>query len=325
MKFKVWSKDQWRFDIIDDHLSSESFSFSVLTNVLIQIQGTEIIIFHSDKEIENIYPHLTFKTETIEITGEREQFLESAVLIHAAYNDIYFHWIYDILPQLKVIDNLPDDKIIISRPTQKFQIESLQLLCNIKNVTWSSKLYRVKVLTLPLPTTKHLMPFNFVFEFYTEKFRPKVKTRIKNKIYITRGRKFKRAVLNEKALINVLKAEGFSIYNLEDHSFTTQVDIFRNAGVILSAHGSGLANIVFCDPGTLILEIYGPGCGERCFARISNYLRLNYRALEINVFGYQSFIHRIYYTLLPNKNRFDFRVNLNVFKENISKYLAKDI
>ena len=43
---------------------------------------------------------------------------------------------------------------------------------------------------------------------------------------------------------------------LEGLSVAQQASLFNEASVILSPHGAGLSNIVFCEPSTTIIELY---------------------------------------------------------------------
>ena len=321
IEIKVWIGEKFRVDLIEDYSSNENFSYSVLNNITIEVNKNSIIIYTDDNNLAKIYPHFKFK-ETTEIKLTEKKTIKEAVIIHALYKDVYFHWIYDIIPQLKVLESNSSLKILMCPLKNSFQLESFKLLCNLKDVYTKSSFYEIDKLYLPSQTTKLLMPCNFVFEFLTANLIKSKANKEKNKIYITRDRKYKRSILNEKELIHILEAKGYLIYNLEHISFSQQVEIFRNSNVIISAHGSGLTNIVFCEPCTTILEIYGPGCGERCFARISNHLMLNYRALEMSEISYQSFLHRLYYMLFPNLNRFDFRLDINKIDRNLTNYLS---
>jgi hypothetical protein len=321
MEVKVWVDEKFRKDLIEEYNFNQHFSYRIFNNVIVEVDEKEIIIYSNDNTLAKLYPHFKFK-ETTEIKLKEQNTIKEAVLIHASFKDVYFHWIYDIIPQLKVLESNSNLKIIMCPLKNSFQLESFKLFCNIKDVYTKSSFYEIDKLYLPSQTTNLLMPCNFVFEFLTANLIKTKTNKIKNKIYITRDKKYKRSILNEKELIHIMEAKGYLIYNLEYISFSEQVEIFRNSNVIISAHGSGLTNIVFCEPGTTILEIYGPGCGERCFARIGNHLMLNYIALEISEISYQSFLHRLYYMFFPNLNRFDFRVAIKTLDRNLPNYLS---
>ena len=60
---------------------------------------------------------------------------------------------------------------------------------------------------------------------------------------------------NLKNIRNGLRKKGYKIINPQLYSIDEQIDIFSNAEKIIAPHGSNLANIIFCKPGTEIIEI----------------------------------------------------------------------
>jgi hypothetical protein len=75
-------------------------------------------------------------------------------------------------------------------------------------------------------------------------------------IYISRSNCSNRKLLNEDEIIPMLKDLGFSVYYLEGMTFIDSIRLFKSAEFVIGVHGAGLAWSVFCDPKTLVLEIY---------------------------------------------------------------------
>lgn len=98
------------------------------------------------------------------------------------------------------------------------------------------------------------------------------------KIYVTR-QKASRSFDNEDEVEALMRQSGFEVCILEELSFERQVSLFRRAGVIVAPHGGGLANLVWCCPGTRVVEIFSPRYFNDCFARLSCTLRLGYQPL----------------------------------------------
>jgi capsular polysaccharide biosynthesis protein len=65
-------------------------------------------------------------------------------------------------------------------------------------------------------------------------------------------------VLNEEKVIQFLEKSGFYSVNLETMSVVEQASLLAQAEVIIAPHGSALSNLVFCEPGTKIIEIFSP-------------------------------------------------------------------
>lgn len=59
----------------------------------------------------------------------------------------------------------------------------------------------------------------------------------------------------QEALQGVYGPEGLVVAELESMTFAEQVRLFRGARAIVAVHGAGLANMVFCRPGTTLIEV----------------------------------------------------------------------
>jgi hypothetical protein len=97
-------------------------------------------------------------------------------------------------------------------------------------------------------------------------------------VYMSRSRASKRRILNEEALMKCLAPKGFVRVYMEDHPPLIQMAICRQAKKVVSAHGAALTNIVFCEPGTKVIEI----CSHKMkdllhFAHIADIRYLDYR------------------------------------------------
>jgi capsular polysaccharide biosynthesis protein len=77
------------------------------------------------------------------------------------------------------------------------------------------------------------------------------------KIYIDRGNASRRRVANGEEMEDVLSAHGVVPLSLEEKSFAEQIEIFKNASLIIGQHGAGMANAIFSRPGTRIVELMG--------------------------------------------------------------------
>lgn len=75
------------------------------------------------------------------------------------------------------------------------------------------------------------------------------------KIYISRQNSKYRNIVNEDDLIKFLKGKGYRILDLNHFTIRNQIEMFAKAEVVISPTGSGLANIIFCKPGTKVIEI----------------------------------------------------------------------
>lgn len=77
----------------------------------------------------------------------------------------------------------------------------------------------------------------------------------RKRIYIARGDAGTRRILNEEELIRMLAPLGFQTYELGTMPIWEQIELFYDAEIVVSAHGSGLTNMIFSD-GIDIVELF---------------------------------------------------------------------
>lgn len=99
-------------------------------------------------------------------------------------------------------------------------------------------------------------------DFIRNTFLPKAQFLIQknnfcSKVFISRKDSKIRACLNEDEIFDTLfKPYGFKRYELAKLSFLEQVALFNQAKIIVGPHGAGFTNIVFCQPGARIIELF---------------------------------------------------------------------
>ncbi len=93
-------------------------------------------------------------------------------------------------------------------------------------------------------------------------FNPKTNPENSKKIYVTREDSSYRKIINEGDIVTHLRENGYRVINPQLYEIEEQIEIFFNAERIISPHGSNLANIIFCKPGTEIFEITPPFTDE---------------------------------------------------------------
>jgi hypothetical protein len=101
---------------------------------------------------------------------------------------------------------------------------------------------------------------------------------VKIKIYISR-KNSNRSFCNENELEQVLALRGFKVVYREKMKFMEQIALFSKADIVVSPHGAGLANIVWCSKKTKIIEIFTTTVYNDCFSRLSSQLSCQYYCL----------------------------------------------
>lgn len=75
------------------------------------------------------------------------------------------------------------------------------------------------------------------------------------KLFLSRKGQLLRQFEQEDLLIEELKKLGFVIISPDEYSVEEQIFIFRNAKIIVGATGAGFANVAYCSPAAVIVEI----------------------------------------------------------------------
>ena len=80
---------------------------------------------------------------------------------------------------------------------------------------------------------------------------------------------------NEEDLRKPLQHLGFSLYTMDFLTFEEQIRLFRSSEVIVGLHGAAFSFLIFCDPGTKVVEI-NPYEHKGHFEHLSHHMNLSY-------------------------------------------------
>lgn len=96
------------------------------------------------------------------------------------------------------------------------------------------------------------------------------------RIYLSREGAAIRRVTNEPAIVAMLSRYGFESIEPGSIPFKQQAELFRSADIIVGPHGAALANLIFCRPGTRVLEFFPADYIDDCYLRISKAMELRH-------------------------------------------------
>lgn len=85
------------------------------------------------------------------------------------------------------------------------------------------------------------------------------------RIYISRQRSEGRRIINHDAFMEVMDAFGFVEVFAEDHAPADLAARLAEAKIVISPHGAGLANIVFCPRETKVIELFSSHFTDQYF------------------------------------------------------------
>jgi hypothetical protein len=207
-------------------------------------------------------------------------------LVTVFRSDIYYHWLFDTLPRIHLLEKLGIDYDTLAIPHNlRFQRESLALL-GVSNDKLLEVSGHVETKALIVPTQTGVMgnPTPWACRYLRNKFLPPIGLKTtclpssssRPRVFISRERAKTRIFLNEPELYEVLETYGFKKVFAEDLSFSEQVDLFHRAESVVTSHGSGETNLVFCSPGTRVIEIFSPNYVNVMYWTLCNLLQLDY-------------------------------------------------
>jgi capsular polysaccharide biosynthesis protein len=138
------------------------------------------------------------------------------------------------------------------------------------------------------------------------------------RVYIQRKGAVSRRIVNEEELEGTLAREGFIAVDAAVLSVTEQIALFKGARTIVSAHGSALANLIFCRPGTSVIEIFGPLCGETCYPRIAQEMLLLHLGVQATELSYFRLGERLSHLVNQRHAPFHFKVDMALISQALS-------
>ncbi len=204
---------------------------------------------------------------------------------------VYYHWMIDVLPRIGIlgrsgIDLTQIDWFVVNSVRRPFQWQTLNALgIPAKKIIESDRHPHLQAKQLVVPSFPgHLdwVPWGTT-EFLRQAFAPGETLKTSDypeRIYISRAKASYRQVLNQGEVTDLLSQFGFVSVVLEVMSVAEQIALFACARAIVAPHGAGLTNLVFCQSGTKVIEIFSPNYLRTDYWMISQQLKLKHYYLK---------------------------------------------
>ena len=259
------------------------FLFS-LSNAYVSPYGP---VFKNGKVIkESVYKYSTKKKCNIffsfckKILKSKVRKIEGdCVVINHSWYHSYGHWLTEIIPRLFLVkEELSNKRLVIHKDLSRFHFEILSKF-NFKEIIFveddgialCENIYftsfpnyfinqNIRIESQNIKTTELNINYSLMREMiqWFKSNNPLVKKHEafgNNKIYISRSKARHMKVINEFELESILEPQGFIKVFLEDYSFDEQVQLLNSASIVISSHGSGLANVLFMQPEAYIINL----------------------------------------------------------------------
>ena len=264
------------------------------------INKNQILDFVSYQQVKGVFKDPTFNVVIKKGTPKLKKKFNGKVfsLVQGASgNNNYFHWMFDILPRLIILEkfyNLNDINFFYCPQIKPWQLQTLSIFKINEDKIINSNYYRHiladKVLAVSHPwyqkgrildEAKNLPNWivdeiSSKFEIYAKKFQ------CNDKFFIDRREsKYNHCqIINDVEIKTYLKKKGFSVYRIGELNFFEQIYLFQNAKMIIGAHGAAFANLIFCKPKTKILDIIPQNHPNTVDETIAKLKKLDFRFIR---------------------------------------------
>jgi capsular polysaccharide biosynthesis protein len=185
----------------------------------------------------------------------------------SSYN--YYHWMLEILPRLITLQNsgiVPDWYLVDA--IAPFQLQTLRAFgVPLDRVIQPYSGMHVQAEELLVPSRHFPNSCREVGAELIRRLAPTNPAASSGRIFI--NRRGSRQPANANEVRQLLNRFGFEEHYLEDYSLPKQIELFQQAKAVVAMHGAGLTNTVFCNSGSLVVELMPEGKYRPCFPMLS--------------------------------------------------------
>lgn len=200
----------------------------------------------------------------------------------------YYHWMLDLLPRIHLlmkagISLSSVDRFIVNVYVTDYQRETLDHFgiprSKLIESHWHQHIQAETLLFPSLPGDFGHLP-RWACDFLRSEFLNGIETGThpngSSHIYINRSGVAHRRVTNEDEVVELLTQNGFQDVSLESMPILDQIRMMSSAEVVCSPHGAGLTNLVFCQPGTKVIEFLSPNDVSHVYWTLASQMELKY-------------------------------------------------
>lgn len=248
---------------------------------LVRYFGKERIVL-GDYDFEKSKPiFVTFDKQTaiVSLPSIRGPRMKEGLCLFGVQSQNFGHWFVEYLPRLMYFENsdLPSNlPIYIDEALPKTILETIKLF-NVHNreIIKLQAGVQYQFDGLYFGATPNYFPFDIkpgenehdtiwprkVFSDLRAKILNRIEEkqgflgRRKRRIFITRKNFGSRIIKNEAEIIEFLKERGFETIAPEELTFIEQVELFKNASIVIGPCCSALSNALFCEPNTPVIGL----------------------------------------------------------------------
>ena len=203
----------------------------------------------------------------------------SAAVLAARGMDNFYSFVLDVLPRLHLVEEADpveavDRFVVDSRlPFQRQLLEMVGVpMDRLVQPSTHPHIQADRLVVPSMPAPEGQTP-RWVCQFLRSRLAAEPPPPRGRRIYVRRSEERRtRRVTNEAEVLRFLRRFDVEPVRLETLDVSEQVELFRAADVIVAPHGAGLTNLVFCEPGTTVVELFAPTYMNVCFWALSSQL-----------------------------------------------------
>jgi len=194
----------------------------------------------------------------------------------------YWHWLFDSVSRLSLMDRFPSDTKVITPPLtpwMRWFLERLGLEDRI--IETEATALRVEHFYFSSPSSMSGCWNPYAVEFLRQSFLScgsPPSDSLPKRFYIIREG-YTRGISNEQEVRDYFKSQGWALIAPEKLSIPDQIALFRDAEAIAGLHGSALTNLVWCSPGCHVLEFVSKSFQSGAFEWLSIVCKLKHAHL----------------------------------------------
>lgn len=167
-------------------------------------------------------------------------------------------------------ENFPGSEVYLASQRRVIQVRTLRVI-TLDTQKISTNLHRIKRFA------------NSLFD-YKDLGSSHQKIMLKRKSGLYYGRSWRKPI-NSNLLESVAKMMGYRVLDPAEFDIDSIANIFHSSEKVISYHGGGLVNIIFCRPETLVIELYSSWY-DTCFKKLSEsggliYLGIYFKTWEV--------------------------------------------
>jgi len=205
----------------------------------------------------------------------------------------YYHWLLDLVPRVLLLKHATKnfsnyDALLLNGSRANYERETLAALrVPPEKIRFVDSRDRFQLASAVFPS----MDINVIAPWKVRGLRELASSGKPNQhrsLFLSRAGAAVRRIANENEILEILRERNFEIFEPENLSWREQADLFASASVIVAPHGAALANIVFCQPGTRVVEISTRAGYRDWYWQLAAVAGLSYEVLEAQPSGSSS-------------------------------------